>query len=50
MMGIILDRPFPTFPQGFPQDLMDRFHQAIGRKSLGNKVASGTEIIQELGL
>jgi phosphopentomutase len=50
MMGIVLDKPFPTFPDGFPQDLMDRFHKAIGRESLGNRVASGTEIIQELGL
>lgn len=49
MAGIILDRPFPTYPHGFPRDLMDRFEQAIGRKTLGNYPASGTEIIKQLG-
>jgi phosphopentomutase len=47
--GIILNRPLPTYPNGFPPDLVARFEQAIGRKVLGNKAASGTEIIQELG-
>ncbi|HKS94670.1 MAG TPA: phosphopentomutase, partial [Terriglobia bacterium] len=49
MAGIILDRPFPTYPHGFPRDLMDKFEQAIGRKTLGNYPASGTEIIKQLG-
>jgi phosphopentomutase len=49
MMGIVLDRPFPTFPHGFPQDTIDEFDARIGRKTLGNVVASGTEIISRLG-
>jgi len=49
IVGIILERPFPIYPHGFPPDLMDAFEKAIGRKSLGNKPASGTEIIEELG-
>ena len=49
MMGIVLDRPFPTFPQGFPADVMTEFERRIGRGTLGNVVASGTEIIQRLG-
>ena len=49
MAGIILDRPFPTYPRGFPRDLMDRFERAIGRQTLGNYPASGTEIIKQLG-
>jgi phosphopentomutase len=47
--GLILERPFPTYPQGFPPEVVQAFEQAIGRKVLGNKAASGTEIIQELG-
>ena len=47
--GCILDRPFPVFPNGFPKELMDEFEQAIGRKTLGNYAASGTEIIKDLG-
>jgi len=50
MMGILLDRAFPTYPHGFPADLISEFEQRIGRKTLGNIVASGTEIIEELGL
>lgn len=50
MMGIIQDHPFPTYPQGFPEDLMREFERRIGRQTLGNVVASGTEIIKELGL
>ena len=42
-------QPFPVYPRGFPPDLIERFEQAIGRRVLGNKVASGTEIIDELG-
>jgi phosphopentomutase len=49
LMGIVLDRAFPTFPQGFPADLIAEFERRIGRKSLGNVVASGTAIIDELG-
>ena len=49
LMGIILDRPFPTFPNGFPQDVIEQFEARIGRKSIGNVVASGTAIIDELG-
>lgn len=49
MAGIVLDRAFPTFPEGFPRDLLDAFEQRIGRPTMGNVVASGTTIIQELG-
>jgi phosphopentomutase len=49
LMGLVLDRPFPTFPQGFPPDVIHAFERAIGRSSLGNVVASGTAIIDQLG-
>ena len=49
MMGIVLDRPFPVFPNGFPRELIDAFEQRIGRGTLGNYAASGTKIIDELG-
>ena len=49
MAGIWLDQPFPVYKQGFPAEVMEPFERAIGRKALGNKPASGTEIIQELG-
>jgi len=49
MAGILLDRPFPLYPHGFPADVMDEFERRIGRRTLGNKAASGTEIIEELG-
>jgi phosphopentomutase len=49
MMGIVLEQPFPTFPDGFPSDVIDAFSEATGRGVLGNVAASGTEIIQELG-
>ena len=49
MMGVVLDRPFPTFPHGFPADVIAEFEQRIGRQTLGNIVASGTEIIVRLG-
>jgi phosphopentomutase len=49
MVGVQLTKPLPTYPNGFPRDLMDEFERRIGRKTLGNKPASGTEIIQELG-
>ncbi len=49
MTGIILGQPFPLFPRGFPSDIVAEFEETIGRKILGNKAASGTEIIDELG-
>jgi phosphopentomutase len=49
MMGIVLDRPFPVFPDGFPADVIQAFSRATGRGVLGNKAASGTQIIDELG-
>lgn len=50
MMGVILSKPFPTYPQGFPSDIIAEFERRIGRKVLGNYPASGTEIIKELGM
>jgi phosphopentomutase len=47
--GIITTKPFPTYPNGFPPRVIEPFERAIGRKVLGNKPASGTEIIKELG-
>lgn len=47
--GVILDKPFPTYPNGFPKDLIEEFERKIGTKVLGNCVASGTEIIKQLG-
>src|SRR6185295_7026530 len=49
MAGIHLPKPFPVYPHGFPPEVMDEFERRIGRATLGNKAASGTEIIQELG-
>jgi phosphopentomutase len=49
MAGIHLDKPLPLFPHGFPPEIMQPFEERIGRRTLGNKAASGTEIIQELG-
>jgi phosphopentomutase len=49
MMGIVLDRPFPTFPAGFPREIIDAFERRIDRGTIGNVVASGTEIIERLG-
>jgi phosphopentomutase len=49
MMGIVLDRAFPTFPHGFSADVIAEFERRIGQKSLGNVVASGTAIIDALG-
>src|SRR6202000_2981970 len=49
MAGIHLAKPFPLFPHGFPPEVMDEFERRIGRHSIGNKAASGTEIIKELG-
>ncbi|MBI5048276.1 MAG: phosphopentomutase [Deltaproteobacteria bacterium] len=47
--GLILDKPFSTYPNGFPKEIMDRFKKETGLDYLGNKAASGTEIIKELG-
>ncbi len=49
MAGIWLERAFPVYPQGFPQEIVQAFERAIGRKTLGNQPASGTEILKELG-
>ena len=49
LMGLVLERPFPVFPNGFPADVMEPFEARIGRRTLGNKAASGTAIIDELG-
>ena len=49
MAGIHLAKPFPVYPHGFPPEVMDEFERRIGRTTLGNKAASGTEIIEELG-
>jgi phosphopentomutase len=49
LMGLVLDRAFPTFPGGFPIDLIEAFEQRVGRRALGNVVASGTAIIERLG-
>ncbi|HZO88078.1 MAG TPA: phosphopentomutase, partial [Chthonomonadaceae bacterium] len=47
--GVILPRPFPTYPHGFPPEVIGAFEAAIGTKTLGNVPASGTVIIQQLG-
>ncbi|MBS2033430.1 phosphopentomutase [bacterium] len=49
MMGISVDERFPTYPDGFPTDLIADFETAIGRKVIGNKASSGTTILKELG-
>ena len=49
MAGIWLDQAFPVYPKGFPKELIAEFERRIGRRTLGNKPASGTEIIKELG-
>jgi phosphopentomutase len=50
MAGIHLEKPFPLYPHGFPREIMDEFERRIARRTLGNKAASGTEIIKELGV
>ncbi|MBE0428343.1 MAG: phosphopentomutase [Thermoleophilia bacterium] len=50
LMGVISSRPFPVYPQGFPPEVIDKFINETGRGVLGNKPASGTEIIRELGV
>ena len=49
MAGIWLDQAFPVYPRGFPKTLIEEFERQIGCRTLGNKPASGTEIIKELG-
>lgn len=49
LAGIVTKQPFPTFPQGFPAALIAQYEEAIGTKIIGNRSASGTEIIAELG-
>jgi phosphopentomutase len=49
LMGVVTPMPFPTYAQGFPHDVIDPFMHRTGRGVLGNRPASGTEIIQELG-
>jgi phosphopentomutase len=50
MAGIWLDQAFPVYPEGFPKWLIAEFERQIGRRTLGNKASSGTEIIKELGV
>ncbi len=49
LAGVVSDIPFPTYPRGFPPEVIDPFQREIGRGVLGNRPASGTQIIQELG-
>ena len=49
LAGLVLDSAFPTFPDGFPQNIIEAFEKKIGRKTLGNYASSGTVIIEELG-
>jgi phosphopentomutase len=49
LAGLVIPRPFPTYPDGFPPEIIDGFSAAIGRPALGNVAASGTEIILRLG-
>ncbi len=49
LMGVKTESPFPTYPSGFPDEVIEPFERSIGRPVLGNKPASGTEIIEELG-
>jgi phosphopentomutase len=49
LMGVVLEHPFPTFPSGFPVGLIAEFERRIGRGTIGNVVASGTEVIERLG-
>jgi phosphopentomutase len=49
MMGIVTEVPFPTYPHGFPREIVEAFTQITGKPPLGNSPASGTEIIEQLG-
>ncbi|WP_459128825.1 phosphopentomutase [Guggenheimella bovis] len=49
LMGLSIERPFPVYPNGFPEDVMKTFEEAVGRKTLVNKPYSGTEILNDYG-
>ena len=49
LCGVVLERPFATYPHGFPREVVDEFARRTGRGVLGNKTASGTAILEELG-
>jgi phosphopentomutase len=49
MMGLVLEDPLPTYPEGFPEEVVRRFENETGRGVIGNRPASGTQIIEELG-
>ena len=49
MMGLVVREPFRTYPDGFPRDVIEEYERRIGRRTLGNKPASGTVILDELG-
>ena len=49
MMGLVVERPFPLYPNGFPPEVLEPFEKFVGKRVLGNMAASGTEIIEELG-
>ncbi|MBA2441611.1 MAG: phosphopentomutase [Rubrobacter sp.] len=49
MMGLVLDQALPTYPEGFPPEILQRFEDETGREVIGNRPASGTEVITELG-
>ena len=49
LCGLVLSRPFPTYPHGFPAEVIDAFARATGRGVLGNRPASGTQVLDELG-
>jgi len=49
MMGLVVERPFPLYPDGFPPEVLEPLEGFVGKKVLGNRAASGTEIIEELG-
>jgi len=50
LMGLVLDRPFPTFPHGFPPDVIEAFEARIGRQTIGNVVGSGTDVMEQFGV
>ena len=49
LMGLTVDTPFPLYPDGFPPEVLEPFEAAVGLRALGNKAASGTVILDELG-
>ncbi len=49
LMGLVCEKPFPVYPNGFPKEIIDKFTELTGYEIIGNKPASGTEIIKELG-